>query len=439
MEATRLPALVLIGLSLLLGGCAHRAQPWATSWAASAQGPYPVGNPTAEPDLAFALPDPATGAREQSFRLIVRPDRWGERARLRLSNAFGTRPVRFDAVTVALAQGGAAIAAGTMQKVTFAGAEAVTVAPGTASWSDPVGLPFVEAADDALLDGRKLAVSLHVAGASGPMTWHAKALQTSYLTAPGASGMSAAGGGDAFPYSTTSWYFLDALDMSAPAGTRVIVCLGDSITDGSGSTLNGDDRWPDALARRLHAAGGPPAVVVNEGIGGNQIVGPPEYKVSDPFDGGPSALARLDRDVLGLSGVTHVIWMEGINDLSGEGKATPAAVIEGLRRGVARLRAARPGLRILGATLTSALHSTSADHGSPEVDRKRRTVNEFIRHGGLFDGVVDFDAATLDPRTGELRPEFVPSSTLTSPGDRLHPNRAGYLAMARSVRLELLR
>ena len=142
--------------------------------------------------------------------------------------------------------------------------------------------------------------------------------------------------------------------------------------------------------------------------------------------------------MLSLSGVTHVIWMEGINDLSGEGNATPAAVIGGMRQGVARLRAASPGLRILGATLTTALHSTSADHGSPAVDTKRKIVNEFIRKGGLFDGVIDFDAATLDPRTGELRPEFVPSSTLGTPGDRLHPNRAGYLAMARAVPLDLL-
>src|SRR5499427_1987378 len=141
-----------------------------------------------------------------------------------------------------------------------------------------------------------------------------KALTTSYLSAPGAGAKGQLEDEASFPFTTTSWYFLDAVDMMAPSDTQVVVALGDSITDGTASTLNGDDRWPNALARRLHAVYGNRVSVVNAGIGGNQVVGPPEYSAARPFSGGPSALQRLDRDLLSLSGVTAVIWLEGIND-----------------------------------------------------------------------------------------------------------------------------
>ena len=188
-------------------------------------------------------------------------------------------------------------------------------------------------------------------------------------------------------------------------------------------------RWPDVLARRLHAVHGNRVAVVNAGIGGNQVIGPPEYGPERPFPGGPSALQRLERDVLSLSGVTTVVWLEGINDFSRNGNATAEAVQAGMREGVARIRARLPGVRVIGATLVSALGSTSAAHGFPEQDEKRKALNAFIRGSGLFDAVADFDAATLDPATGGLRPEMVPESTTGGPGDKLHPNRAGYLAM----------
>jgi lysophospholipase L1-like esterase len=301
-----------------------------------------------------------------------------------------------------------------------------------------VALSFVRNPVPVELGGRKLAVSFHVAGESGPMTWHAKALTTSYLTSPGAGAKGQSEDESAFPFTTTSWFFLDALDMQAPAGTRLIVALGDSITDGTASTLNGDDRWPNALSRRLHAVYGNSVSVVNAGIGGNQVVGPAEYSPQKPFSGGPSALERLDRDVLSLSGVTAVIWLEGINDFSNNANAPVEGVEAGMRTVAARIRSRLPGVRIIGATVTSALGSTNAAHGSEAEDRKRQTLNEFIRTSGLFDGVADFDKATADPKTGALRPEFVPDSTTGGPGDRLHPNRAGYLAMAMAVDLKLL-
>ena len=192
------------------------------------------------------------------------------------------------------------------------------------------------------------------------------------------------------------------------------------------------------LARRLRAAGTPMSVV-NAGIGGNQVAGPADYSPAHPFPGGPSALSRLDRDVLGLSGVTHVIWLEGINDLSTNGSATMEQVRDGLKAGVARIRAKLPGVRVIGATLTGVAGTTSEAHRPPEVEAKRQALNAFIRNNaGLFDGVVDFDAATADPATGGLRPEFVPNSTTGGPGDGLHPNRAGYLAMGQAVDLRLL-
>jgi lysophospholipase L1-like esterase len=411
---------------------------WVTSWTGSVQGPYPIGNPSAQPDLRFVFPTPETGARDQSFRLIVRPDLWSRQVRVRFSNALGTRSVTFDGVHVGLQQGAAVLVAGSNQPVSFAGKRATTVPPGMSVRSDAVSLPFVRDPAAPELLGRKLAVSFHVAGESGPMTWHAKALTTSYLTAPGAGAKGAAEDEQEFPFSTASWYFLDALDMMAPADARAIVALGDSITDGTASTMNGDDRWPDVLARRLHAIHGNNIAVVNAGIGGNQVVGPATYSPRQPFPGGPSAKDRLDRDVLSLSGVSAVIWLEGINDFSKNANASVAAVEAGMKDVVSRIRAQFSGVRMIGATVTSALGSTNANHGSPEEDAKRKALNQFIRAGGLFDGVADFDAATLDPQTGGMRTEFVPDSTTGGPGDKIHPNRVGYLAMGMAIDLDLL-
>src|SRR6516165_1931879 len=249
----RFAFLIAAGLILFLPHtlAAQQGETWVVSWVGSAHGPYPVGNPSAQPDQRFAFPSAQTGAHDQTFRLIVRPDIWGRQARLRLSNVFGTKAVTFDDVFVGLQMAGPALVKGTNQPVTFGGKASVTVAPGSAVWSDGVQLGF--ARDPAELAGRKLAVSFHVAGESGPMTWHAKALTTSYLTAPGAGSKGKADDEAAFPYSTASWFFLDAVEMMAPANSFAIVAFGDSITDGTASTMNGDDRWPDVLSRRLHA------------------------------------------------------------------------------------------------------------------------------------------------------------------------------------------
>jgi lysophospholipase L1-like esterase len=410
---------------------------WVTAWVGSVQGPYPVGNPSAQPDQRYAFPVPADGARNQTFRMLVRPDVWGRRARLRFSNVFGTRALTLDGVYIGLALGGPALVKGSSRPVAFAGKPEVTIAPGTSVWSDPVDLPFVRDFEAPELPGRKLSVSFHVPGESGPMTWHAKALTTSFMTAPDTGAKGDLEEEAAFPYATASWFFIDAVDMMMPGDTKLIVAFGDSITDGTASTMNGDDRWPDVLARRLHRAFDNKVAVVNAGIGGNQVAGPGEYSATKPFPGGPSADARLARDVISLSGVSAVIWLEGINDFSKNGNATLDTVIAGMRNITARLRTRIAGVRVIGATLTTALNSTNAAHGFKEQDDKRRALNAFIKSSGLFDAVVDFDAVTLDPATGEMKPEFVPESTTGGPGDRLHPNRAGYLAMAEAIDLEI--
>ena len=428
--------LASLTLTMTLAATPSYAQRWVTSWAGSVQGPYPSGNPTAQPELGFAFPDKIV--HDQTFRLIVRPTAWGKRARLRFSNVFGTEPLVIDGGFVGLQMSGAAVTQGSNRPVTFKGKKTITIPPGSDVWSDAVALPFVGDTGAAEMQGRKLAVSFHVAGDVKNVTWHSKALQTSYVTAPGAGALGELEDESAYPNSTTSWYFLDAVDMQAEPGISAVICFGDSITDGTDSTLNGDDRWPDVLARRL-LAGSTPMAIVNAGIGGNQVVGPAQYAPDKPFPGGPSALMRLDRDVLALSGVTHVIWLEGINDFSANGNASFEAVRDGMKEGVKRIRAKFKGVKVIGATLTPVAGTTAAGHGSPDEDAKRRQLNGWIRDsGGTFDGVVDFDKATVDRASGGLRPEFKPNSTIGGPGDGLHPNRAGYAAMADAIDLRLL-
>jgi len=413
------------------------SEKWVVSWAASAQGPYPVGNVSAQPDQRFAFPNPAAGARDQTMRLIVRPSIWGREARIRLTNVFGTKPITFDGIHVGLQLGGPAIVKGTNRPVMFGGKDTITLAPGGSAWSDGVALDFVRDPASTDLAGRKLAVSFHIAGESGPMTWHARAMTTSYLSPPGSGSRGRSEDESAFPYGTSSWFFLDAVEMMSPASSFAIVAFGDSITDGTASTMNGEDRWPDVLSRRLRALHGNRIAVANAGIGGNQVTGPAEYGADKPFPGGPSAKMRLERDVLALSGVTHMIWLEGINDFSRNGNQPLEKVRDGMKEIIGLIRARRPDLRIIGATVITALGS--ANHGTPEQDAKRRGLNDFIRTSGLFDGVADFDGATFDPQTGALKPEFIPDSTIGHPGDKLHPNRAGYLAMGMAIDLDLFR
>ena len=425
------PIMIFLAVLAVLPSAVEAAnEKWVAVWTGSTHGPYPAGNAVAQPDLREILRD--NTANDQTMRMVVRPGLWTHRVRIRFSNAFGSTPLTIDGAYAGVHGFGGAVQPGTNRPVHFGGKASVTIAPGELLFSDPVELNYVKRAAD--LSDRKMAISFHIAGNSGPLTWHAKAMSTSYLSAARGGSHGAEESADALPFTTTSWFIVDAVEAFAPADTRVVMGFGDSITDGTNSTINGDDRWPDFLANRLRGFPGSPVVVVNAGIGGNRVIGPEIYDKTKPFSGGPSALDRLDRDVLSLAGINTVIWLEAINDLGGP-KAPAAAVIEGYRKGVERMK--KKGIRVIGATVTSALTATTAS-GTPDADARRKEINEFIRKGGLFDAVTDFDAATVDTQTGALKPEFQPNSSIGGAGDKLHPNRAGYQAMANSIDLKLL-
>ncbi|MBV9201005.1 MAG: lysophospholipase [Alphaproteobacteria bacterium] len=421
-----------------------RGQHWVASWATSPAtffqytppvAPAPPGPPTTfapaniQPDLGYPFPNANTlGATDQTIRSIVKPDLWGSQMRFRFSNVFGTQPVTFSSVTVGLQEYSGNVVEGTLTPVTFGGKKSVTIPVGQEIYSDSIRLRWVEGADDPGVQGRNLAVSYAIAGDSGPMTFHSSAFTTAYITAPNSGDHTGDLDVFAFEFTTTSWFFLDAVDVMAPADTVVVCAFGDSITDGTHSTLNVNDRWMNTLSRRLHNAYGSKISIVNEAIAGNRVVNP----VVANSTAGPAAVDRLDRDVLGLAGLTDVIWLEGINDIGGG--RMPNEIIAGYQNVVGRLHA--KGVKVYGATLTSALGISGVDMGDngPGHDASRQAVNAFIRTSGLFDGVEDFDAATLDPATGNMRAEFLPNSTFTQlPWDYLHPNHAGYIAMGEAV------
>jgi len=188
----------------------------------------------------------------------------------------------------------------------------------------------------------------------------------------------------------------------------------------------------DQLSRRLHSAYGHKVSVVNEAISGNTVNSP---RPGGTSVNGPSAVDRLDRDVLGLGGLRYVVWLEGINDL-GAGLASADQVIKGFKEGVERLHSKK--IKVIGATIVSSFGSPIASYGFPKINVERQKVNDFIRAAGLFDAVADFDAATLDPATGAVQPLFQPNVTILGPGDLLHPNRAGLQAMAETIDIKTL-
>jgi lysophospholipase L1-like esterase len=316
------------------------------------------------------------------------------------------------AAHVALRVKDAAIESKSDRALTFGGSPSATIAAGAVVVSDPVSLAvpaFADLAIDAYLPG-------DTAASPSPLTTHAGAQQTNYISTEG----NHTGEAD-LPVMTTTqaWFFLARVEVTAPEQVGAIVAFGDSITDGTRSTPNTNSRWPDQLAKRLAASNGRMAVL-NEGIAGNRVL----------CDGaGVSALARFDRDVLVQPGATHVVVLESINDI-GIGRNSPSPSAADLIAAHRQLidRAHSRGLKIFGATLTPF---EGAAYATPEGEAKRQAVNDWIRTGKAYDGVIDFDAAVRDPASpAKIQQRF-------NPGDNLHMNDAGYQAMADAIKLEL--
>jgi lysophospholipase L1-like esterase len=413
----RVTAVVLFVLVLGHTGLAQRTEHWVGTWAASEVGrpqvaPPPLPAPPGQPPPA--LPAPFVHFNNQTLRQIVRTSIGGSRLRVVLSNVFGTAPLSIGAAHVALRDKGAAIVKASDRPLLFSGKTSVEIPPGAMLVSDAIDLTVPPLSD--------LAIDLYLPGKTdtpSPVTMHGTALETNYVSAAG----NHAGEVEMAAASTTpSWFVLARVEVVSTAG--VVVAFGDSITDGARSTPDTNNRYPDQLARRLNAAGnGAARAVLNAGIGGNRLLSDGAYS------SGPNALARFEHNVLAQPGATHVIVLEGINDIGyALHDPTPGAsdLIAAHRQMIERAHA--HGLKIFGATLTPF---EGAPRFTPEGEAKRAALNEWIRTSKAYDGVIDFDAATRDPAHPlRFKPEF-------DSGDHLHPNDAGYVAMGNAIDLAL--
>lgn len=375
-------------------------QVWVATWGASPVAPLPANTTN-------------TGFTNQTVRLIVHTSLGGNEVRVRLSNAFGTESLMIGAAHIALRSMNAGIVSGTDRTLTFGGSGSVRLPPGAPVVSDSVKLDVPALSD--------LAVSLYLPGPTGQATWHAAALATNYVSRPGDFTAAADMPTD---HTVTSWFYLTDVEVRASKDTSAVIAFGDSITDGTRSTPDTNHRWPNLLAERF-AQHHVKLSVVDEGIAGNRVL--------HDFVG-PNALARFDRDVLAQAGAAYVTVLLGINDIGDisrvlagpPGLAPQPASAEEIVAGHLQMitRAHQQGLKILGCTLTPF---EGAAYFSAEGETKRQAVNKFIRTGGAYDGVIDFDAVVRDPGHPA---RFLPTY---DSGDHLHPNDAGYKAMADAI------
>jgi lysophospholipase L1-like esterase len=367
-----------------------------------------------------AAPAPAEGAAfsNHTLRMIPRVSIGGSRLRVRISNAYGIRPLAIGAACVALRSAGPAVVPGSNRRLTFGGDRSATIAAGAYVVSDPVDLAFAPLSD--------LAVSLHLPqdlplsfGITGRY-----ARQTNYVSPPGDFTSD-----EVMPVGrlTDDWYFVCGVDVVAPKETGAIVALGDSLTDANISTHDGHHSWPSQLARRLIARPrGRPMAVMNQGLGGNRIL----HDIR-----GDSGLRRFDRDVLAQPGVTHTIIMLGTNDLRNrwakpEEEVSAAQMIAGLKQFAVRGRSR--GIRVIAATLTAFENETFLPGAwNPKREAIRQEVNDWLRKADAFDAIVDFDRALRDPdHPTRMLPVY-------DCGDHLHPSDLGYRAMGDAIELSL--
>jgi lysophospholipase L1-like esterase len=388
---------------------------WVATWACSPSPAIPDAAQMRQRKLEFT---------DQTVRAIVHITFGGSQFRVRFSNSFGSKELAIGGAHIAVRKSGPSIDLATDRPLTFGGRKAASVPPGADILSDAVSLTAAAASD--------LAISLYLPG--GPSiasTVHYAAHQTSYVAAGDVTAAATVPADNII----TSWPYLTGVDVLAPGNVAAIVALGDSITDGSRSTDDANRRWPDVLANRLlkkdakEKAKKTRFTVVNAGIGGNRILhdgaGPngPLY--------GPSALSRLDRDVFSHPGVRYIIFFEGVNDINHPGSAAPMSedvtaedMIAGFRQVIER--AHELGIRVIGATIMP-FSLTPA----PQKEEKRQTINQWIRTGNAFDGIVDFDQALRDPN------EPSHFAAQYDSGDHLHPNDAGLKVMGEAIDLKL--
>ncbi|MEY2606927.1 MAG: hypothetical protein QOH31_4767 [Verrucomicrobiota bacterium] len=398
---------------------------WVATWTTA---PQDVFQGSSTPALVnFAFPNPATqGANNQTLRMIVKPDLWGNTIRLRFSNTWGTQPVTFGRITVGLQSFSGNVLPETNTPVTFSGQPFVTIPVGQEIFSDPVFLRWVEMGDDErdgvdpVVDGHNLAVSIYIQGASGPMTYHSTALAESFLSQPNAGDLTSQDDDSNFPYETNHWFFLNAIDVLAPADTRVLVGAGSSSVDGSITTPDNNDRFLNWMSRRLHAAYGNHVSVVNEGIGGDTAAIPQVLPLRQVLP------QRFNRDILGVSGITDVIFYAGTNDF---GDGIPAVQsIASLTNMVGILHS--HGIKAIGATLISNIGQAGTTQATYDAHNQ---INAFILIPGNFDSTADFYTATADPVTKILLPQYRTHSDPNGTPDYLHLGRAGAEAEANTL------
>lgn len=348
---------------------------------------------------------PAPGLAGNTLRQNVFATLDGRRARLLFTNEWGEAPVTFQAVRLARSLGGSSIAPESDRPVLFDGHRSVTIQPGRTQLSDPL--------DFGVSALGSVAVSIHFGAVPNNVTGHPGSRTTSYLQQGAATSLARLP--DAAP--TDHWYFVTGIDVEASAGAAAVVTLGDSITDGRGSTTNCNDRWPDNLLRRLKRNKGTADIaVLNQGIGGNAVV-------SGGL--GPTATARFQRDVLDQRGVRWVIVLEGVNDIGGSADSAVADRLIEAYEGFIDAAHAR-GLLIYGVPI---LPFGGSQYDSPEHEAARRAVNAWMRSSARFDRVFDLDVAVADPQH--------PSRLLPAhdSGDHLHLSPRGYQAMADAIDL----
>lgn len=390
-------------------GQAQSNSPWRGAWAASPQSPTaPLGPNWSQQGFA-----------NHTVRQVVRVTNGGTKARIELSNRYGTTPLRITGATVARTDKGASVKAGSVRHLSFGKGRSLTIPAGGTAYSD--GVPFPVKALETLT------VTLYLAAPTGPATFHHVSSATSYRAAGDHRSDRA---GTAFTETSSSWYYLTGVEVTGGQAPRrdAVVTFGDSITDGAGSGLDVDNRYPDELAERF-AAAGKPRSVLNHGISGNQVS-------NDTTWAGEKGIARFKLDVLTEPNVRTVVLFAGINDFGGSlsgglADPTPEVSVERLIAGHRELirQAHARGIKVVGATLTPVKGSS---YDTPEVEAKRDAFNHWVRTSGAYDAVVDFDRAVADPADPDrILPAY-------DSGDHLHPGDAGYEAMAQALDLDAL-